>query len=83
MERGNILGAVARSIFPEGSLVGTNDRSSTVSKTKSLLKTNSGPIYESAFTYDGILKVTLSTPTLNVAVHPNNNCHLYYYINSL
>jgi hypothetical protein len=55
MERGNILGAVARSIFPGGSLVDTNDRSSAVAKTKSLLKTNSGPIYEAAFTYDGIL----------------------------
>jgi hypothetical protein len=54
MERGNILGAVARSIFPGGSLVDTNDRSSAVAKTKSLLKTNSGPIYEAAFTYDGI-----------------------------
>jgi len=54
MERGNILGAVARGIFPGGRLVDTNDLSSAVAKTKALLKTNSGPIYEAAFTYDGI-----------------------------
>lgn len=54
MDRGNILGAVARSIFPDGSLVDTEDPSSAVTKTNSLLKTNSGPIYEAAFTYDGI-----------------------------
>lgn len=55
MNAGTTVGEIARTLFPNGHLVETNDLREALAETQSLLQTSRDPIFEATFQVDGTL----------------------------
>ncbi len=84
MKMGNVVGEVARSLFPSGVLIDTTDLPKALKDTKKALKKNQ-PIYEATFQYKGVLvRVDVLLPNYDgswdiIEVKSAKEMHQYYY----